>query len=143
MSDPSDRSLKIHSHIFHPPSSTHHRSSSTPHPSSLIALLSTLIYTFRYASSKTPARQSPSCSLQPQLFPTSTRRLQIPERCQQRQCYTCLLANTRKSPTITSQGFRKMGEVSVVENGLAPVYIMGSHAPLSLFLPSFFFFQVR
>ena len=64
-------------------------------------------------------------------------------------CYTCLLANTRKSSTITDRGFRKMGEVSVAENGLAPVYIIGSHTPLphSLFLsryhPSFFLFQAR
>ena len=49
-------------------------------------------------------------------------------------CYTCLLANTRKSSTITGRGFRKMGEVSVAENGLAPVYIIGSHTPLSLSL---------
>ena len=44
-------------------------------------------------------------------------------------CCTCLLANTRNSSTITDQGFRKMGEVSVAENGLAPVYIMVSHTP--------------
>ena len=61
-------------------------------------------------------------------------------------CYTCLRANTRKSSTITERGFRKMGEVSVAENGLAPVYIIGSRTPppLSLFLlsrhhPPFFF----
>ena len=42
----------------------------------------------------------------------------------------------RKSSTITSQGFRKMGDVSVAQNGLAPVYIIGSHTPLSLSLSS-------